>query len=235
MSEVLTSWQVRQTRKPAGSILVVFACPACSYAPNEIYKNAIMLVHWGRTDLNHTPGASFAQNTAMRLLACPQLCLHEEKVLATVCRHRIRPGDSYSTWDAAEAGESMPWAQHGSTRLGLCCDEEPLTNGAVLRLLIVSYLVPPCASLRLLGKDLVIPAMQTLCVCATCMTGRFTAAARQQGSAARKIRHQPRPEHASPAARTRTAARTFGTVLPTPEAQKQRGLAQNRAERSGAE
>ncbi len=36
------------------------------------------------------------------------------------------------------------------------------------------------------------------CVCGTCMTGRFTAVARQQGSAARKIRHQPRPEHASP-------------------------------------
>ncbi len=46
------------------------------------------------------------------------------------------------------------------------------------------------------------------CARGTCMTGRFTAAARQQGSAARKIRHQPRPGHAAPAARTRTAART---------------------------
>ncbi len=31
------------------------------------------------------------------------------------------------------------------------------------------------------------------------MIGRFTAVARQQGSAARKIGHQPRPEHARPA------------------------------------
>ncbi len=61
-----------------------------------------------------------------------------------------------------------------------------------------------------------------LCVCATCMTGRFTAVARQQGSAARKIRHQPRPEHASPAARTRCVAapapwtdgRTWALLLP---------------------
>lgn len=24
-----------------------------SYAPTEIFKTSIMLVHWGRTDLNH--------------------------------------------------------------------------------------------------------------------------------------------------------------------------------------
>ncbi len=52
------------------------------------------------------------------------------------------------------------------------------------------------------GKDYVVRE-RCWCVCATCMTGRFAAVARQQGSAARKIRHQPRPEHASPAARTR--------------------------------
>ncbi len=44
-----------------------------------------------------------------------------------------------------------------------------------------------------------------VCVCATCMTEWLTGVARQQGSAARKIRHQPHQPHASPAAMTRTA------------------------------
>ncbi len=46
-------------------------------------------------------------------------------------------------------------------------------------------------------------SVRARCVCGTCMAGRFTAVARQQGSAATKISHHPRPEHASPATRTR--------------------------------